>query len=119
MVQIFPNDDHDTIVRKFADMVRKNNPDLFRVVTNLPGDEAVEIAGTAPDILLLNPEDSAPRVAIEVETAATVSQSRAEQRWLPIAGAVPKFQVVLPKGTVNRAKRYCKRLGIKAAFHEI
>jgi len=119
MAQIYNTDDHDTIVRKFADQILKNSPDQFKAIVNLPEEKTIELAGIVPDILLVNPADDKPQVAIEVETTETLSENRAETRWKPISTAVSRFQVVLPKGTVNRAKRYCKKLGIKAAFHEI
>ncbi len=117
MAQIFPTDDHNTIIRKFADQISKNNPDRYTVYVNLPGEENFEIAGMIPDILLVDPAESKPLIAIEVETAATLKDERVKDRWKPLSEAVSRFQVVIPKGTLNRAKRYCKNLDIKAAFH--
>ena len=119
MAQIYSSDDHDTIIRKFADQILKNNPDQFKAIVNLPEEKTIELAGIVPDILLVDPTNDKPQVAIEVETAETLTENHAETRWKPISTSVPRFQVVLPKGTVNRAKRYCKKLGIKAAFHEV
>ena len=119
MAQIFKTDDHDTILRKFADQVVKNNPDKYQVTVNLPDEDQVEVGGVRPDIVLVNPEDSSLEIAIEIETASTLTETQASDKWRPISASVPKFIVVLPKGMVNRAKRYCKRFGIKASFHEI
>ena len=119
MAQIFRTDDHDTIVRKFADQISKNNPEQYRVYMNLPGEENLEIAGLIPDILLIDPDSSTPLIGIEVETVATLNEERVKERWKPLSEALPRFQVVLPKGTLNRAKRYSKSWNIKAAFHEV
>lgn len=119
MAQIFRTDDHDTVIRKFADQISKNNPDQYDVYMNLPGEKKLTIAGLIPDILLVDPETSEPLIGIEVETVTTLNEEQVLTRWKPLSGALPRFQVVIPKGTLNRVKRYCKSRNIKAAFHEV
>lgn len=118
MAQIFHNDDHDTVVKKYAELVRKNNPEKFRVTMNMEEGKEVMIAGVAPDIIIKDASGVDILLAIEVETATSINSDQALERWKPIAEQVPVFQLLLPKGTVARAKRMCKKLGIKARFQE-
>lgn len=118
MTQIYHSDDHDTIVRKFADRILKNNRDRYKVYTNLPGDEAQTIGSHEPDIVLKSVEGGTVELIIEVETIDSLTENQASERWAPLAEATSKLQAVIPKGTLARAKRYCKRLGIKVKFQE-
>ena len=118
MAQIFPNDDHDTVVRKYAELVGKNNPDKFKVSTKLTSDKPVEIDGQVPDIVLQDASGSEILIAIEVETVSSISLEQAQECWKPVADAVPVFQILTPKGTTARVNRLCKKLGIKARLQE-
>ncbi|MDP8229473.1 MAG: hypothetical protein P9M15_08485 [Candidatus Electryoneaceae bacterium] len=152
MAQIFPKDDHDTIVRKFADLIQKNNPDKYQVRTFLDGLPLLWVGEHVPDIILYEPDSTPeksdskkpddpikssspvklvlvrkdeqrdipkkPVLVIEVETTDSVSEQRAEERWLPIFGEAKALQIIIPKGVASRVKRYCKKFGIKATFQE-
>ncbi len=118
MAQILHSDDHDTVVRKYTELVLKNNPDKFRIATNLEGSDRIMVAGLAPDIVIQDAKGAEILVAIEVETATSIDNNQAAERWKPISEKAPVFQLLLPKGTVARAKRICKKLGIKAKLQE-
>ncbi len=117
MAQLKHSDDHDTIVRKYSELIAKNNPDKYGIQSLLSEGKSVEVAGIIPDILLLN-EDGSILTAIEVETVSSVGSDASTVRWKQISGSVKEFQVLLPKGTQARAKRLCKKLGIKARLQE-
>lgn len=112
MSQIFAQDDHNTIARKFAELVQKNNPDTLRVQINA---DDKTVIGSEPDVAIYDLNDKLT-LAVEIETMDTLSDEQALQRWKPIADKAPSFQIVLPKGTLARVKRICKRNGIKAKF---
>ena len=118
MAQIYHTDDHDTVVRKFAELVEKNNPGKFLVITALSEGKPVEVGGVRPDIILRSPDGKKTLLVIEVETADTINETQAAERWKPISTAAPAFQLVIPKGNLPRAKRFCRRLDIKARFQE-
>lgn len=118
MAQIFHHDDHDTVVRKYAELIMKNNPGQFKVTTNLDDSESVEVGGISPDIVLHDSSGNDLLTVIEVETAASVGSEQAEARWKPISEGAPVLQIIVPKGTQARARRICKKLGIKARFQE-
>jgi len=117
MAQLKHSDDHDTVVRKYSELITKNNPNKFVIKTLLSEGKSVEVAGIIPDILLLNDEGSV-LTAIEVETVSSVGSDTSTERWKQISGSVKEFQILLPKGTQARAKRLCKKLGIKARLQE-
>ncbi len=128
MPRIFPQDDHDTVVQKFATQFQKNNPDKFEVIIGTDDKiSAYTVGDIKPDIALFhrdetNPDRSdyseKPTLIIEVETVGTLTEKQAIQRWKPISEVATLFQLVVPKGVSARAKRYCKRLKIKAQFQE-
>ncbi len=124
MAQIYRTDDHDTVLRKFAELIEKNNPGKFQISTALDeggdrGDRgSVEIGGVKPDIVLKSSDGDQILLVIEVETSSTISLVQASQRWKPISAAAPAFQVVVPKGSLNSVRRLCRRLEIKARFQE-
>jgi len=118
MAKILSSDDHDTVVRKDAELVDKNNPGQYKVFTNLAGSDQVSVAGISPDIVLKHAESGQILTAIEVETDTSISGDSAEERWKTIAEAIPLFKILVRKGTLARAKRICKKLGIKARFQE-
>lgn len=116
MTQIFPTDDHDTVVAKYADLIRKNNPDRYQVITaaESPGRTAVP----HPDIVLKDPTGKKTVLAIEIETVPTLADPAAPERWKSCAAKFPALQVAVPKGTLKRAKRLGKHLGAKIRFLE-
>jgi hypothetical protein len=116
MVQIFHTDDHNSVAHKYADLVLKNNPGKYKVY--VIGEKPAKVGGLESDIVLKDPSGKKLVLAIEVETNDSLSLEQAEARWKPIAAKAPAFQVVLPKGTLARAKRFCKQLEIKAKFYE-
>ncbi len=118
MAKIHSYDDHDTVVRKYAELVKKNNPDQFTVFTNLADSDVVRVGEIAPDIVLKDAKGSKILTAIEVETSISIDNTQAEERWKPIADAVASFQLLIPKGTLARANRICKKIGIKAKLQE-
>ncbi|MCF7810580.1 hypothetical protein K9N50_06295 [bacterium] len=117
MAKLSHSDDHETVIKKYSELIEKNNPDKFRIRTSLPGGEGLEIADMIPDIVLLD-KDSEALIAIEAETVSSVGSDESVERWKAIAGAVKEFQILLPKGTQARANRICKKLGIKVRFQE-
>jgi len=118
MAKIHSYDDHDTVVRKYAELVQKNNPDQFKVFTNLADGDIAKVGGIAPDIVLKDTKGSKILTVIEVESSTSIDNTRAEERWKPIADAVKSFQLLIPKGTLARANRICKKIGIKAKLQE-
>ncbi len=118
MAQIFSDDDHDTVVKKYAELVQKNNPEQFRVYTILTEGNDIKLGGLTPDIVLSDNEGNKVITVIEVETATSIDLTQAETRWKPIASAVANFQLLVPKGTSGRAKRLCKKIGIKSKIQE-
>ncbi|MDP8237761.1 MAG: hypothetical protein P9X24_01610 [Candidatus Hatepunaea meridiana] len=118
MAQIFSYDDHDTVVRKYAELVQKNNPEQYRVVTCFDEGEKAELGGVIPDIALFDPKGTEIQTVIEVETATSISNIQAESRWKPIADAAPAFQLLIPKGALAKTKRLCKKIDIKAKYQE-
>jgi hypothetical protein len=109
MPQIYRSDDHDTIVRKFAEAVEHHNPGRYRIV--IAAGEAAASANA--DILLFEGEATKPVLSIEIETAATVSEEQATTRWLRNSQSGP-LEVVVPKGFDNRAKALFRKHKIKA-----
>jgi hypothetical protein len=116
--KIYHTDDHDTVIRKYAETVQKNNPDKYQVRMILDEEEITEIGGIKPDLILYSPNTQEPVLVIEVETLETLSESQAEERWLPLSKSTKSLQIIIPKGTLVRARGFCRKLGIKAGFQE-
>lgn len=114
MTKILHTDDHDTVAQKFASLIAKNNPDEYAITIYRPSNEAE----LKPDITLENPKTGELEMAIEVETNQTLTEETAQSRWVTSSNIAPKLQIVIPKGTLNRARRYAKKLGIKTSFYE-
>jgi hypothetical protein len=117
MAQLKHSDDHNTVIKKYSELIAKSNPNKFGIQTLFSEGKSVEVAGIIPDILLLNEEGSV-LTAIEVETVSSVGSDTSTERWKQISGSVAEFQILLPKGTQARANRICKKLGIKARLQE-
>ena len=117
MGQIFHTDDHDAVVAKYAELVRKNNPDKYKIVTAGEG-HAVKVGGVQADIVLKDVAGKKNLLFIEVETMASLTDRQATDRWQPISGAGTPLQLVIPKGTLQRVKRLCKGAGVKATYYE-
>lgn len=66
MAQIFRDDDHDTVVKKYAELVQKNNPEQFRVFTILTKGNDIKLGGLTPDIVLNDNEGNKVITVIEV-----------------------------------------------------
>jgi len=118
MAKILREDDHDTVVRKYAELVEKNNPDQYVVKTNIGGDRGNLIGEITPDIVLYNLSGEKIITAIEIETNESLSSKTAAMRWKPIIDRVPSLQILVPKGTAAKTKRICKKFGIKAKIQE-
>jgi len=52
MAQLRHTDDHDTVIRKYSELITKNNPDEFKIITSLSEGENKKLEGIVPDILL-------------------------------------------------------------------
>jgi hypothetical protein len=75
---------------------------------------AVPVGGEAlyPDIVVLQWPEKVVEMLAEVETADTVTEEQARQRWLPFSRA-GRLYLFVPVGLAQEAKRLCRRLGVE------
>ena len=118
MAQIFRDDDHDTVIRKYAELVEKNNPDQYVVKTSIAEKKPNLVGKIAPDIVLYSSSGDKIMTVIEVETDASLGNDTAEKRWKPISEEAPALQILVPKGAISKTNRICKKYGIKARIQE-
>ena len=64
-----------------------------------------------PDIVVVRRPGQWLQLMAEVETADTVSDESAQQRWLPYS-KVGDLLLYVPAGRVKEARRICKRHGV-------
>lgn len=103
------------IARRKFPFPDKENADLETLV-NLPK-QAIAVKGPDgkdifPDIVVVRRPGTWLKIIAQVETADTVNDESALERWLP-ASKVGDLVVYVPFGSAMEAKRLCKKHGIK------
>jgi hypothetical protein len=85
-----------------------NVPEVSMPITTDTGGEL------APDIVVIDTSGNQVKIHVAVETAHTVNEEAARRRWLPYSQlADSAFYIYVPVGYGGRAKRLCRRLGIR------
>lgn len=74
---------------------------------------AVPVGGEAlyPDVVVLKWPEKVVEMLAEVETADTVTEEQARERWLPLSRA-GRLYLFVPVGLAQETKRLCRRLGV-------
>jgi hypothetical protein len=65
-----------------------------------------------PDIVVVRRPGTWLKLIAEVETADTVNEESAQERWLPYS-RVGDLLIYVPQGCVPETRRLCKKFGIK------
>jgi len=116
--------EHDRVVRLLQARWRKR----YQVATNRGGEQN-EAVGTGPGALypdlILSSKERGRRIqaVVEVETGESVNNLEALAQWAPLARQRARFQLYVPAGSVEVARRLCTGHNIAVAeiwsYHSI
>lgn len=88
-------------------------PDLRTFLNDPERTMAVPVGGEAfyPDVVVVKWPEKVVEMLAEVETADTVTEEQARERWLPLSRA-GRLYLFVPVGLARETKRLCRRMGV-------
>lgn len=105
---------HDKVVQN---IVSHLNTITYDVYTNPGQEKNAGIGDNYPDVILTEKNGTTVKFIMEVETTDSVSKEEAVRQWKKYVSEInATFYLVVPIGSLKKAKDLCQREGINSRF---